>query len=71
VDSSQQQQFNQSSDGHENGAKTTAIALLVTLMASATIFPPSALRSFDERFSDVNALISGMTLARVVTPKRG
>jgi hypothetical protein len=27
-------------------------------MASATIFPPSALRSFDERFSDVNALLS-------------
>jgi hypothetical protein len=42
---------------HADGAKTTAIAHLVTLMASATIFAPSALRLFAERFSDVNALL--------------
>jgi hypothetical protein len=58
VDSSKQQQFNQRPDGHENGAKMTAIAQLVTLMASPTILAPSALSLFDERFSDVNALLS-------------
>jgi hypothetical protein len=57
VDSSQQQQFDQWSDGHENGAKPT-IAQIVTLRASATILAPSVLRLFDERFSDVNALLS-------------
>jgi hypothetical protein len=31
---------------------------LFTLMASATILPPSAMRLFDERFSDVNAPLS-------------
>jgi hypothetical protein len=68
VDSSKQQQFNQWSDGYKNGAKMTAIAQSVTLMASATILAPSPLRLFDERFSDVNALISLMALARAITP---
>jgi hypothetical protein len=55
---SKQQQFNQWSDGHGNSAKTTAIAQLVTFAASAIILAPSTLREFDERFSDVNALMS-------------
>jgi hypothetical protein len=35
-------------------------------MASATIFPPSAFRLFDERFSDVNAPLSWQILADVM-----
>jgi hypothetical protein len=57
VDSSKQQQFNKWPGGHETGAKTTPIAQLVTLMASPTALPPSALSLFDERFSDVNTPI--------------
>jgi hypothetical protein len=37
-------------------------------MASATILVPSALRRFDERFSDVNAPISLMALATAIMP---
>jgi hypothetical protein len=57
---SKKQQFNLWSDGHENSAKTTAMAqlLVVTFMASATILGPSTLRKFDERFSDVSAPLS-------------
>jgi hypothetical protein len=40
--------------------KTTAIELLFTLIASTTILAPSALRLFDDRFSDVNALLAEM-----------
>jgi hypothetical protein len=68
VDISKQQQFNQRPDGHENGAKMTAIAQLVTSIASATISAPSALRRFDARFSDVNARLSLMVAERQITP---
>jgi hypothetical protein len=66
VDSSKQQQFNQWSDGHGNGAKTIAIAQLVTLMASAKILAPPALRRFDERFSDVNSPLSTISAASML-----
>ena len=46
----------------------TAAAQLVTLMASATILAPLALSLFDERSSEVNALISGMASARAIMP---
>jgi hypothetical protein len=68
VDNSKQQQFNQWSDGHANSAETTVIAQLVTFTASAMTLVPSTLSLFDERFSDVNAPMSGMALARAVTP---
>ena len=70
ADNSKQQQLIEKSDGHENGAKMIAGVHFVTLMASATIVAPSAPRLFDARFRLVIALISGMTLARAITPRK-
>jgi hypothetical protein len=42
ADNSKQQQLSHWTDEYENGAKTTAIAHSITLMASAMIFAPSA-----------------------------
>jgi hypothetical protein len=44
VGNSKQQQLSHWSDEYENGAKPTAIAHFITLMASAMIFAPSARR---------------------------
>jgi hypothetical protein len=57
VDSSKQQQFNQRPDGHEHGAKMTAIAQLVTLIASAKTLALAALRLFLLISNFVNALL--------------
>jgi hypothetical protein len=58
VDIGKQQQLNDKSDSHKNGAKMMAIAHLVTLMALAMILAPLAPRQFDARFRLVNAPIS-------------
>jgi hypothetical protein len=58
-------------DGHENGAIMIAGVHIVTLMASATILAPSARSQFDDRSRLVSALISGMALARAITPTHG
>ena len=65
MDIGKQQQLNDKSDRHENGAKTTAVVQLVTLVASATILAPLDPRPFDERFSDVIALLSERLSANV------
>jgi hypothetical protein len=71
VDISKHQQFSQWSDADENSTKTITTAQVFTLMASATTLAPSALRTFDERFSDVNALLSEKILAISVVGYQG
>jgi hypothetical protein len=57
VDSSKQQQINQWSDGHENGAKTTAITHLLTLIPAAICLAPSGPSELSERLRLVIAPI--------------
>jgi hypothetical protein len=58
ADNSKQQQLSGNSDGHKNGAKMIAGVHIVTLMASATMFAPSARSPFDARFRLVIAPLS-------------